>query len=98
MPIQYNKNINERFPKNTGFSIVIFNVEEFPPDIDSQRFLFYGNEEIKLSMEHYETNKVLIEQWNEFRLEMLNLRKKWYSFKQQIVSNNPKLKVILTEW
>ena len=75
----------------------IFNAEEFPPDSASQQFSVYGYEEMQVLKEHYGTENE-VEQWEEFRFEMVNLRKKWFNFKSQIEGNCMKLKVTATEW
>ena len=76
----------------------IFNVEEFPPNRDSQQFIVFGNDEIATLKSHFGTSEEVVEQWDNFRFEMLRLRKKWFVFKDQLKSNKIKLCSTATEW
>ena len=63
------QNIDERFPNSTmdvldAFSI--FNVEEFPPNSDSQQFIVFGNDEIATLKSHFGTSEEVVEQWDNF--------------------------------
>ena len=95
------KNSEKRFPKKTlnvldAFSIL--NAEQFPADLQSQEFAVYGNDEIKLLCDHYQIGSKGMTQWNEFRFEMVQLHKKWLSFKSQIETNKMNVTVTPTEW
>ena len=91
----------EHFPKETlnvldPFSVL--NVERFATDVHSQEFAVYGNDEIKLLSDHFQIGSKGLNQWNEFRFEMTQLHKKWFSFKFQIEANKMNVNVTSTEW
>ena len=82
------QNIDERFPSNsceilTAFSI--FDVDLFPAQT-SPAFSVYGNEEISsLGKQFFPNASIdsLIEQWNDFKFEMIEMKKKISLLKNQ---------------
>ena len=100
------KNIEERFPKEAldildAFSV--FNAELVPSDTNSNTFSLYGNREIETLQNHYfsgneEKAKVLAIQWQDFKFELMQMRKWWFEFREAVESNKMKVKVLATEW
>ena len=75
----------------------VLNVERFPTDVHSQEFAVYGNGQIKLLSDHFQIGSKGLNQWNEFRFEITQLRKKWFSFKPRIKTNKMNVNVTSTE-
>ena len=74
-----------------------------PGDTDSLSFKIYGQAEMKILGNHYhkeapEKRKELLEQWEEFKLDLLDLKGKWIQFTDNVEGNKMKLKVSSTEW
>ena len=98
------KNI-DRFPPETlnvldAFSI--FNVENMP-GVESYVFQMYCSREINVLADHYYVNNdvkkdALEKEFDSFKFELIELKKKWNSFKDNIKSNKLKLKCTATEW
>ena len=65
--------------------------------------MVYGRSEIRLIGQHYfKGDRVkadkLFEEWEDFRYDLVQVKKKWHEFKDNIISNNMRLKVSPTEW
>ena len=100
------KNIEERFPKEAldvldAFSV--FNAELVPSYTNSNTFSVYGNREIETLQNHYFSGnekkaKALAIQWQDFRFERVQMRKRWFEFREAVESNKMKVKVLATEW
>ena len=98
------KNI-DRFPPETlnvldAFSI--FNVENMP-GVESYVFQMYCSREINVLADNYYVNNdvkkdALEKEFDSFKFELIKLKKKWNSFKDNIKSNKPRLKCTATEW
>ena len=98
------KNI-DRFPPETlnvldAFSI--FNVENMP-GVESYVFQMYCSREINVLADNYYVNNdvkkdALEKEFDSFKFELIELKKKWNSFKDNIKSNKLKLKCTATEW
>ena len=98
------KNI-DRFPPETlnvldAFSI--FNVENMP-GVESYVFQMYCSREINVLADHYfikdDVKKDALEkEFDSFKFELIKLKKKWNSFKDNIKSNKLKLICTATEW
>ena len=99
-------NIDDRFPEDATdvlSAFDVFNVEKIPGDTSTQIFKVYGQAEMKVLGRHYhkdspEKSKELLEQWEDFKFDLVNLKVKWQQFKENIEGNNMKLKVSPTEW
>lgn len=52
-------------------------------------FAIYGNAEIYI----LQNTSKLVNEWQEFKYEMLSLKTKWAEFKKQLVSNQMKIKI-----
>ena len=99
------KNINNRFPPETlnildAFSI--FNFENMR-GVESYDFQIYCSREINVLADHYYVNDdvkkdALEKEFDSFKFELIELKKKWNSFKDNIKSNKLKLKCTATEW
>ena len=99
------KNINNRFPPETlnvldAFSI--FNVENMR-GVERYDFQMYCSREINVLADHYYVNDdvkkdALEKEFDSFKFELIELKKKWNSFKDNIKSNKLKLKCTATEW
>ena len=98
------KNI-DRFPRETlnvldAFSI--FNVENMP-GVESYVFQMYCSREINVLADNYYVNNdvkkdALEKEFDSFKFELIKLKKKWNSFKDNIKSNKLKLICTATEW
>ena len=87
----------------TDFPRSIFNVEQVPPDLESTLFQFYRDKEIDVLKNHFfesdlQDQEKLLCQWRSFKFELIELRKKWLHFKDQVTANKLKLKYTSTEW
>ena len=99
------KNIDDRFPPETlnvldAFSI--FNVENMP-GVESYDFQMYCSREINVLADNYYVNNdvkkdALEKEFDSFKFELIKLKKKWNSFKDNIKSNKLKLICTATEW
>ena len=97
------QNIAARFPSNsceilTAFSI--FDVDLLPTR-SSPAFSVYGNEEISCLGKQFfpnASNDSLLEQWNDFKFEMIEMKKKISTLKNQFQLNKFKFKMTSTEW
>ena len=89
------QNIDARFPSNsceilTAFSI--FDVDLLPTQ-SSPAFSVYGNEEMSCLGKQFfpnASNDSLLEQWNDFKFEMIEMKKKISTFKNQLQLNKIK--------
>ena len=100
------KNIDERFPKEAldildAFSV--FNAELVPSDTNSNTFSVYGNREIEVLQNYYFSGdekkaNALASQWQDFKFELVQMRKRWFEFRDAVESNKMKVKVLATEW
>ena len=98
------KNI-DRFPPETlnvldAFSI--FNVENMP-GVESYVFQMYCFREINVLADNYYVNNdvkkdALEKEFDSFKFELIELKKKWNSFKDNIKSSKLRLKCTATEW
>ena len=98
------KNI-DRFPPETlnvldAFSI--FNVENMP-GVESYVFQMYCSREIDVLADNYYVNNdvkkdALEKEFDSFKFELIELKKKWNSFKDNTKSHKLKLKCTATEW
>ena len=99
------KNMGNRFPPETlnvldAFSI--FNVENMP-GVESYGFQMYCSREINVLAEHYYVDDVikkdaLEKEFDSFKFKLIELKKKWNSFKDNTKSSKLKLKCTATEW
>ena len=99
-------NVDSTFPTSSADildAFFIFNIEELSPDPESTLFQFYGNKEINVLMNHFfgsnlQDQKELRSEWQFFKFHLIQLRKKWLHFKDQVAANKLKLKHTATEW
>ena len=99
-------NVDNRFPMssvNVLDAFSIFNVDQLPPDPESTLFQFYGDKEIDVLKNHFfqsdlQDQEKLLCEWRSFKFELIELRKKWLHFKDQVIANKLKLKYTATEW
>ena len=99
------KNIDGRFPPETlnvldAFSTL--NVENMP-GVESYDFQMYCSREINVLADHYYVDDdvkedTLEKEFDSFKFELIELKKRWNSFKDNIKSNKLKLKCTGTEW
>jgi hypothetical protein len=66
-------------------------------------FQFYGDKEIDVLKNHsfqsdLQDQEKLLCEWRSFKFELIELRKKWLHFKDQVIANKLKLKYTATEW
>ena len=81
----------------------VFNAELVPSDTNSNTFSVYGNREIETLQNHYFSGnekkaKALAIQWQDFKFELVLMRKRWFEFREAVESNKMKVKVLATEW
>ena len=99
------KHINNRFPPETlnvldAFSIC--NIENMS-GVESYDFQMYCFREINVLAAHYYVDNdvkkdALEKEFDSFKFELIKLKKKWNSFKENIKSNKLKLICTATEW
>ena len=59
----------------------------------------YGDESICILKDHYQDDEnTARNQWDDFRLEMILIRGKWFEFQRNIESSKLKMKQTATEW
>ena len=71
------------------------------PTQSSPAFSVYGNEEISCLGKQFfpnASNDSLLDQWNDFKFEMIEVKKKISTLKNQLQLNNIKFKMTSTEW
>ena len=81
------RNIRERFPTeiiNLFETLHIFGAGMVPEE--SEEFEVFGNKEVQIFKNHYYKGNIkkaagLENQWDDFKYEMVTLKKKWISFK-----------------
>ena len=98
------QNIRERFPTeiiNVLKVCHIFDAGMFLEE-ESEEFEIFGNEEVQIFKNHYykdiEKAKELENQWDDFKYEMVTLKKKRIGFKSRLKNNKAELKSTSTEW
>ena len=97
------ENIDARFPANScevlnAFSI--FDVELLPAQ-NSPAFIVYGNDEVRTLKKQFfpdEAEKPILEQWADFKYEMVEMKKKLSTLRAQLQLNEIKFKQTSTEW
>ena len=99
-------NIDDRFPHNIlsildAFSIFI--LHNIPTNKTSSEFSVYDHSETNVLSNHFfaneEENKdTFIEEWESFKFDLLSMRKKWVSLKENLSINNLKQQHPSTEW
>ena len=99
-------NIDDRFPHNIlsildAFSI--FNLDNILPNTTSSEFSVYGHIEINVLSNQFFANEgenkdTFIEEWESFKFDLLSMRKKWVSLKENLSINNLKQQHPSTEW
>ena len=67
------------------------------PEEKSAEFKVFGNDEVQIFKNHYYKDNIekaegLKNRWDDFKYEMVPLKKKWISFKSQLKSNITELK------
>ncbi|CAB4023114.1 zinc finger 862-like, partial [Paramuricea clavata] len=71
-------------------------------DINTPDFKVYGQSEITAIKEHFYREQQIgndfLEQWKDMKYELLQLKTKWLQFKDNVESNNMKIKFSPTEW
>ena len=59
----------------------------------------HGDESICILKDHYQDDEnTARNQWDDFRLEMILIRGKWFEFQRNIESSKLKMKQTATEW
>lgn len=97
------KNIDERFPLDSCgvlSSFSIFDIDLLPSQ-SSPAFLVFGKEELlSLHKQYYPENSkdMLLEQWNDFKFELIEMKEKFINLKKQLKENNIQFKMTATEW
>ena len=96
-------NIEARFPQTTSKileSFEIFDIELLPMS-SSPSFCMYGKNEISFSAEKYFPEKsveIILADWEEFKFELIDIKKKYQLLKENLTDNNLKLKKTASEW
>ena len=99
------RNIRDRFPTeiiNVLEALYIFDAGMVLEE-ESKEFEVFGNAEVQIFKNHcYKDNTEKAEglehQWDDFKYEMVTLKKKWISFKSQLRNNKTELKSTSTKW
>ena len=97
-------NIDARFPKETCDvlkSFSIFDVDLLPLNSTDPLFKVHGIDEMKiLAKQFFPTvaTTQIVEQWKDFRYELLEIRSKYLALKRNIVDNGMKFKKTSCEW
>ena len=78
-------------------------MDNIPANTTSSEFSVYGHSEINVLFNHFfaneEENKdTFIEEWESFKFDLLLMRKKWASLKENLSRNNLKQQHRSTEW
>ena len=96
------KNINERFPADPFKVIASFSVFDIDmlPDQSSSEFDVFGNEEILVLAKQFfpDSTDSLLNEWEDFKYEMLEIKTKLETLKRQLTANQLKLNKTSTEW
>ena len=97
------QNIDARFPSNSCEILTAFSISDVDllPTQRSPVFSVYGNEEIFCLGKQFFPNASsdsLLEQWNDFKFEMIEMRKRISTLKNQLQLNKIKFKMTSTEW
>ena len=89
-------NIDDRFPHNVlsildAFSILT--LDNIPTNTTSSQFRVYGYSDINVLSNHFFANKkeikdTFIEEWESFKYDLLSMRKKSVSLKENLSRNN----------
>lgn len=98
------KNIDNRFPKETcdaldAFSI--FDLELLPPSSSNPMFAVHGIDEITVLSKQFLPNELeskVQSEWEDFKYDLLETRKKLFSLKKQIEENKLRFKKTSCEW
>ena len=98
-------NIWDRFPTEIINVMETFHIFDtgMVPEEKSEEFEVFGNEEVQIFKNHYHKDKIekaegLKNQCDDFKYEMVTLKKKWISFKSQLKNNKTELNSNSTEW
>ena len=98
-------NIDDRFPRESLAvleSFSVFDVTQVPNDTSAQEFKVYGQSEVtaikKYFYQEQQTGNYFLEQWKDMKYKLLQLKTKWRQFKENVESNNMKVKLSPTEW
>ena len=97
------RNIDNWFPKDSckvlaDLFISIFDVDSFPAQSTPQ-FTVYGDNEIDLlTAQFFPGFTGVTQQWKAFRFEMVEMKNKLSTLKQQLLDNKIKFKKTSTEW
>ena len=98
------QNIRERFPTEIINVLKVCHIFDagMVPEEESEEFDVFGNEEVQIFKNHYykdiEKAKELENQWDDFKYEMVTLKKKRIGFKSRLKNNKAELKSTSTEW
>ena len=98
------QNIWDRFPTkiiNVLEAFHIFDAVMVPVEEGEESEIF-GNKEVQIFKNHYYKDNIRKVEgpknhWDDFKYEMVTLKKKWISFKSQLKNNKNELKSTLTE-
>ena len=97
------ENIDARFPAHScevlnAFSV--FDIDLLPPQ-KSATFTIHGNEDIRTLKNQFLPNATegpILEQWTDFKFEMVEMKKKLTMLRSQLQCNEIKFKQTSTEW
>ena len=96
-------NIEARFPQTTCKileSFGIFDIELLPMS-SSPSFCVHGKNEINFLAEQFFPEKfveIIMTEWEEFKFELIDIKKKYQLLKKNLTNNNLKLKETASEW
>ena len=95
------RNIDNRFPEDSCkilTALSIFDVESLPAQ-STPEFAVYGTSEISLlASQFFPGSTDVIQQWRDFRFEMIEMKTKLSTLKCQLLDNKLKFKKTSTEW
>ena len=97
--------IRYRFPTQIINVLEAFHIFDavMVPEEEGEEFEIFGNKAVQIFKNHYYKDNIrkvggVKNQWDDFKYEMVTLKKKWTSFKSQLKNNKNELKSTLTEW
>ena len=96
-------NMEARFPQTTCRileSFVIFDIELLPMS-SSPSFCVHGKNKINFLVEQFFPEKsveIIMTEWEEFKFDLIDIKKKCQLLKENLTNNNLKLKEIASEW
>ena len=99
------QNIQDRFCTEIIHVLKVFHIFDggMVPEEKSEKFEVFGNNVVQIFKNHYYKDNIektggFENQWDDFKCEMVRLKKKWISFKSQLMNKKIELKSTSIEW